>query len=1006
MASSPKVDALTDPAQEAKNSVDIKLAIGKDKKAKADELFKSGDTKGGGEASAYPRSLMFPRQATLYIQGLDKNVMGAIDGSSTEPGKEKKTEADLILEKIFSNVCACHIKNQNWKRAEESANQVLKKNPDNNKAKFRKAKALAGQGYTEKAIVILEELHSKDPDDAEVKRELATVTAADKAATAKSMKKFKGMFSKTDSKREQDEGDNVEEVANVLEASRIEEVLSEPQPPDLWGTLEQSIREIHNHNAKNLSFEENYRYAYNMCLRRQGDQLYNGVCALVTENLDKLAKDIIIPAFPTGSTTGGDNIQKAQEGERLLKAIRHVWDDHIGSMNKLRDLLKYMDRTYIPNAKVLPIYEKGLQLFLERVIRSQIYPIKTHLLSTLLTQIQIEWDGYTINRSAVKGCVEVLMELQDRKDLRATETVYQKDFEPLFLRDSEVFYKSEGERLLESCDAAEYLRRVEERFNSERSRTQYYLSSHTEGPLISILEANLLTPHLQEVISMPSSGLDAMVDADKVDDLARMFRLFITVPTGLPVLRKALRESIMRRGGDINAMDANGVLEGEGEGDGDADEAMEDPKGKGKKRAGPTRGAASRASESALQWMQSVLDLKDRYERLLKVCFADNILVQTTISEAFESFINSNKKSPEYVSLFIDENLRKGLKGKSDQEVDTVLEKTITVFRFISERDVFERYYKSHLAKRLLQGRSVSDDAERGMLAKLKVECGVQFTQKLEGMFNDLKISSDHMIGYRDHLNKPHIQAPTIDMSVNVLTSTFWPMSLAAAPCTLPPELDQGCKVYERYYQSRHTGRRVTWQPSMGNADVRVTFKSRTHDLNVSTYALVILLLFENVDEGDILTYEEIKNATSIMDGELQRNLQSLACARFKILKKHPPGRDVNPDDSFSFNNDFSSPMQKIKISTVASKVENADQRKETMERVDEERKHQIEACIVRIMKDRKVLSHNELINEVTRQLSSRFLPSPIQIKKRIEALIERDYLDRADDKKSYVYQA
>ena len=45
-------------------------------------------------------------------------------------------------------------------------------------------------------------------------------------------------------------------------------------------------------------------------------------------------------------------------------------------------------------------------------------------------------------------------------------------------------------------------------------------------------------------------------------------------------------------------------------------------------------------------------------------------------------------------------------------------------------------------------------------------------------------------------------------------------------------------------------------------------------------------------------------------------------------------------------------------------------------------------------MKDRKVLSHNELINEVTRQLTARFQPSPMQIKKRIEALIEVGRLD------------
>jgi len=44
----------------------------------------------------------------------------------------------------------------------------------------------------------------------------------------------------------------------------------------------------------------------------------------------------------------------------------------------------------------------------------------------------------------------------------------------------------------------------------------------------------------------------------------------------------------------------------------------------------------------------------------------------------------------------------------------------------------------------------------------------------------------------------------------------------------------------------------------MGNADVRVSFDKKTHDLNVSTFALVILLLFENLPNDEFLTYEVI----------------------------------------------------------------------------------------------------------------------------------------------------
>lgn len=90
--------------------------------------------------------------------------------------------------------------------------------------------------------------------------------------------------------------------------------------------------------------------------------------------------------------------------------------------------------------------------------------------------------------------------------------------------------------------------------------------------------------------------------------------------------------------------------------------------------------------------------------------------------QAFQDFVNSNQKAQEYISLFIDENLKKGLKGKTADEVEAVLEKTIVLFRFIIDKDVFERYYKAHLAKRLLNGRSVSEEAERAMVSKIKIE--------------------------------------------------------------------------------------------------------------------------------------------------------------------------------------------------------------------------------------------------------------------------------------------
>lgn len=88
-------------------------------------------------------------------------------------------------------------------------------------------------------------------------------------------------------------------------------------------------------------------------------------------------------------------------------------------------------------------------------------------------------------------------------------------------------------------------------------------------------------------------------------------------------------------------------------------------------------------------------------------------------------------------------------------------------------------------------------------------------------------------------------------------------MSHSATPCTLPDLLVRSCKSFEQFYLSRHTGRRLTWQPSLGNADVRVSFNARKHDLNVSTFALVILLQFESITDDEFLTYEVSRGSGS-----------------------------------------------------------------------------------------------------------------------------------------------
>ncbi|RKO86954.1 Cullin [Blyttiomyces helicus] len=789
--------------------------------------------------------------------------------------------------------------------------------------------------------------------------------------------------------------------------------------PEVWEKLRGAIREVYNKNNSKLSFEEVYRNAYTMVLHKSGDKLYEGVKSALTEHLEIFAEEVVVPAFPESSASGG------AEGERFLKAVKVTWDDHTTCVTLIKDIFMYMDKVYVGPASVPPVYDLGLNLYRDVIVRSLTHPIRTRLVETLLDQIRLERENEMINRSAVKGVVQMLATLTDRTVIsgrsaaaammhggttgsRSSEkTVYEIDFELKFLEASRSFYRIESETFLRDCDAKEYLKRSEARLEEEENRIHHYLIPITERKIREIVEDELLQKHVKEVIEMENSGLVPMLTNDRIEDLSRMYKLFGRVTTGHREMRSAIGIHIKELGRLINET-WGGLVP--------AEPAAAPSAPAPSRSASSTSIAADPSADSAasaqkqvpvaLRWVEAVLALKDKFDTILNKSFAKDKGFQTDMDSALEIAVNQNSRAPEFVSLFIDENLRKGIKGKTEEEIDSLLDKTITFFRFIQEKDVFEKYYKSHLAKRLLYGRSASEEAEKSMIAKLKAESGYQFTTKLEGMFNDMRTSADTIKEFPNYLLKS-VTAPANmpELSVSVLTNTFWPMNATtgSAACNFPREVAVAMEQYERFYLSRHSGRRLTWLNYMGTADLKATFDKGRKEINVSTFAMVVLVgVFNKLADGEWITYDRIREETAIPDSELKRTLQSLSLAKYKILLKNPKSMLVSPSDKFSLNLAFSVSLNKIKILTIAGGgggvVEAETERRDTLDRVDEDRRHQVEAAIVRVMKSRKKMDHNNLVSEVIQQLSVRFRPSPVMVKKRIEGLIEREYLDRDKD--------
>merc|ERR1711879_398493 len=151
----------------------------------------------------------------------------------------------------------------------------------------------------------------------------------------------------------------------------------------------------------------------------------------------------------------------------------------------------------------------------------------------------------------------------------------------------------------------------------------------------------------------------------------------------------------------------------------------------------------------------------------------------------------------------------------------------------------------------------------------------------------------------------------------------------------------------------------------------------------------VVMLLFNDTKS---ISYKDIVEATGIEQKELKRTLLSLACGKVRPLTKEPKGKEVGDDDVFNFNDDFRHKLYRIKVNSIQMK-ETEEENTKTKESVFQDRQFQIDAAIVRIMKTRKTLTHNQLMAELYQQL--KFPLKPADVKKRIESLIDREYLER-----------
>ncbi|EEP80158.1 conserved hypothetical protein [Uncinocarpus reesii 1704] len=727
----------------------------------------------------------------------------------------------------------------------------------------------------------------------------------------------------------------------------------------VWAQLDRALTAIFNGQKPADSLEELYKGAENVCRQKRALNL----AQKLKDRCKTYISNYVVPTL-VAKSKNNDNIDTL----RLVEAAWATWSLRLVT---IRSVFYYLDQSFLLRSTEHPtIYEMGMIAFRSIVFLNA--SLKPKVLQGTCELIDLDRNNdpsadSTLLRRAIKLCL----------DLR----IYKHEFEPVMLESSKEYLKLWADTEANSSYLATYVDKSHRVIETEMARCDLFnLDMSTKHSISEMLDTYLIANQTNTLLK--ESDVLGLFRTNNQVALEQLYSLLQRLDLGSR-LKSAFGSYIADEGSSI-------VFD------------------------------KDRENEMVVR----LLDFKQDLDDILINSFQKNDVLGRTLREAFETFINKRQRRAngaqpgEMIAKHVDLLLRGGLKAirkrevpmkngediamiDEDVELNKALDQVLDLFRFVHGKAVFEAFYKNDLARRLLMGRSASDDAEKSMLARLASECGSNFTHNLESMFKDIDLARDEMASY-NALQREKREMPAMDLYVNVLSSAAWP-SYPDVPVKVPRVISNALSDFELFYNNKYNGRKLNWKHSLAHCQLKARFPAGNKEIVVSSFQAIVLLLFNDLSEGQTLSYREIQEETGLSDIELKRTLQSLACAKYRVLTKSPKGRDVNATDAFGFNTKFSDPKMRIKINQIQLK-ETKEENKETHERVAADRNYETQAAIVRIMKSRKVISPQELIVEVIKATKNRGDLDPADIKKNIDKLIEKEYMERDTESNKYKY--
>jgi len=311
---------------------------------------------------------------------------------------------------------------------------------------------------------------------------------------------------------------------------------------------------------------------------------------------------------------------------------------------------------------------------------------------------------------------------------------------------------------------------------------------------------------------------------------------------------------------------------------------------------------------------------------------------------------------------FFDSTIRKSTMYESMD----LLKKGTDVVLYIEDKDIFMELYQNYMTRRLLSNMEKSDkykELEEYMISYFKMNHGSYIIYRIETMYNDLIRKEPLSFSGNTSLRTLNFAACNTDAITSV---PGW---------KIPKQLEAITNAMKTAFGKE---RRLTWVPAHDSITLQTTFNNKPHTLTMTSIQASVLFLF---DKKESFTKQEIGEHIGVEDPAAI--LHSLTSTRVPLL--------VYQASEYKLVDVLNTPMYHVHIPSPPLMVK----KKELLEKVELNRDYSIDSAIVRIMKSRKEMKFTELQVEVIKQLSKIFQATTQQIKKRMEALIEKEYIER-----------